>query len=80
VNDQHPIMHEPNDGLTFTKVTDYWAYDYDLGDLVRKSQIGGDATILVGTIGTESTNHGTLTVCVGDQVDPADLLHPPVDL
>jgi hypothetical protein len=68
VNDSHPIMHEPNDGLTFTKVTDYWAYLYDIGDLLRKSMTGGDATILVGTIGTESTNHGTLTVCVDDQL------------
>ncbi len=68
VNDSHPIMHEPNDGLTFTKVTDYWAYMYDIGDLLRKSMTGGDATILVGTIGTESTNHGTLTVCVDDQL------------
>jgi hypothetical protein len=68
VNDTHPIMHVPNDGLTFTKVTDFWAYDYDLGDLLRKSTVGGDATILVGTIGTESTNHGTLTVCVDDQL------------
>jgi len=68
VNDTHPIMHEPNDGLTFTKVTDFWAYDYDLGDLLRKSMTGGDATILVGTVGTESTNHGTLVVCVNDQL------------
>lgn len=68
VNDTHPIMHEPNDGLTFTKVTDFWAYTYDLGDLLRKSTVGGDATILVGTIGTESTNHGTLAVCVNDQL------------
>jgi hypothetical protein len=68
VNDTHPIMHEPNDGLTFTKVTDFWADDYDLGDLMRKSTVGGDATILIGTIGTESTNHGTLTVCVDDQL------------
>jgi hypothetical protein len=30
--------------------------------------VGGDATILVGTIGTESTNHGTLAVCVDDQL------------
>lgn len=68
VNDTHPIMHEPNDGLTFTKVTDFWAYNFDLGDLLRKSMVGGDATILVGTIGTESTNHGTLTVCIDDQL------------
>jgi hypothetical protein len=68
VNNTHPIMHEPNDGLTFTKVTDYWAYTYDLGDLLHKSTVGGDATILVGTVGTESTNHGTLVVCVDDQL------------
>jgi hypothetical protein len=68
VNDTHPIMHEPNDGLTFTKVTDYWAYIYDLGDLLKKSTIGGDAQILVGTLGTESTNHGTLAVCIDDQL------------
>lgn len=68
VNTEHEIMHEPNDGLTFTKVTDYWAYNFDIGDLMRKSDVGGDATILVGTIGTDPTGHGTLSVCVDDQL------------
>jgi hypothetical protein len=64
----HPVMIEPNDQLTFTKVTDIWAYDWDIGDLMRKSLTGGDAQMLVGTIGTEKTNHATVMVCINDQL------------
>jgi hypothetical protein len=68
LDETHPILIEPNDQLTFTKVTDFWAYDWDVGDLMRKSISGGDAKMLVGTMGTEKTNHATVMVCVDDQL------------
>lgn len=66
VND-HPILHEPNDNLAFTKVTKYWAYDYDIGDLMRLGD-SGDATILVGTHATEKSSYGTSAVCMQGQL------------
>jgi hypothetical protein len=67
----HPILHEPNT-LTFTKVSDYW-WDpehktiYDIGDRVQLVP-GSKAQILVSTHPNYHSTHGTLTVCLDDQL------------
>lgn len=66
LNSEHPIMREPNAGLSFSRVTDYWEFT-DVGDLIQKTT-GGDATLLIGTMGTEKTNHGTLAVCADEHL------------
>jgi hypothetical protein len=58
----HPILSEPNAGLTFTEVWDYWPYS-DLGDLMQTTG-RGDAQILMGTIATQKNDHGVLTTCM----------------
>lgn len=68
----HPIMQEPNPALSFTKVTSYWWDEtlvnvYDIGDWMKISS-GGDARLLVGTIATEKTTHGTVAVCLNDRL------------
>ena len=63
----HPILQEPNGGLRFTASTEYWAYTYDIGDWMKLTG-RGDATLLVGTIATEKSTHGTVTVCMEDRL------------
>ena len=64
----HPVLQEPNAGMSFTDTTSYWWDDsgqvaYDVGDLVKLSG-GGDAQLLLGTQATEKSTHGTLAVCL----------------
>jgi hypothetical protein len=68
----HPILNEPNSGLSFTDVTSFWwdpngRIAYDIGDLMENSMTG-DARLLVGTQASEKTSHGTLTVCMNGQL------------
>lgn len=70
----HPILQEPNAGLTFTDTKGYWWDDkegpeesYDTGDLVKKA-MGGDANLLIGTVADEKKSHGTVTVCMDDRL------------
>jgi hypothetical protein len=70
----HPILQEPNPGLTFTDTKGYWWDDqgspkksYDTGDLVKKA-MGGDANLLIGTVANETNSHGTVTVCMDDRL------------
>lgn len=58
-----PILHRPNDGISFTNVTDVWAYTADIGDFVKLTG-KGDAKLLVGTIATDKTKNGTVVVCL----------------
>ena len=68
----HPVLQEPNSGLTFTRTTSYWwdpsgKQAYDVGDLLQIAP-GGDARLLLGTTSQDITGHGTLTVCKGGQL------------
>lgn len=70
LNYEHPIMREPNGGLTFTDTVSYWwgnNQTYDTGDLVKTS-LSGDATLLIGTMAEEKQTHGTVTVCMDDRL------------
>ncbi|MFN2126403.1 MAG: hypothetical protein ACK2TU_00955 [Anaerolineales bacterium] len=59
----HPVLNQPNSGLKFTDTTSYWAYDYDVGDLMKKSA-GSDAVLLLGTKGTDKNAYGLVTICI----------------
>lgn len=59
----HPLLNEPNTGLSFTKVTRYWANNWNIGDLLRAAP-GSDADLLVGTLANQKKRHITLTSCI----------------
>ncbi len=61
----HPILKEPNSGLSFSKAVGYWPYN-DLGDLVALTG-QGDAQILMGTKANEKSRDGVLTTCMNGQ-------------
>ncbi len=61
----HPLLYQPNSGLSFTNVVDFWDYS-DLGDLVKLSG-RGDAKLILGTIATEKSTHGVLSTCMDDR-------------
>ncbi len=65
-NISHPILNEPNSGLSFTKAVYYWPYS-DLGDLVSLTG-SGDAQIILGRNADERTSGGVLTTCLGGQL------------
>ena len=72
VDQSHPIMQEPNSGLSFTDTTSYWwdeegPEEYDIGDWMKLSSTG-DAKILVGTLAGETSTHGTVAVCINDRL------------
>ena len=66
----NPILSQPNTSIQFTDSTSYWYNpdedDIDVGDWMKIVQ-GGDAKLLVGTIATETTTHGTIATCFGGQ-------------
>lgn len=59
---ENPILHTPNDGLTFSDILNYWADD-DIGDLVKLTG-KGDAKLLLGIKPSEKNQDGTLVVCL----------------
>jgi hypothetical protein len=66
----NPILNEPNNGLTFSKTTSFWwdpNQNIDVGDWMEIARSGGDAKLILGTLATETTNHGTLSTCFGGQ-------------
>lgn len=72
LDSSHPVMRQPNSSLAFTRVTSYWwdetlATTYDIGDWMKITS-RGDAQLLVGTIATEKTTHGTVTACMDDRL------------
>lgn len=67
VNGAHPILNEPNTGLSFTDVTSYWAYEYDIGDWMKLTP-GSNAQLVVGTSTSDTMAHGTVTVCLDGQL------------
>ncbi|PWH19233.1 MAG: hypothetical protein DDG59_03545 [Anaerolineae bacterium] len=60
----HPLFNQPNQ-VRSLGTANYWRGD--IGDLMKVSQAIGDepskATLLLGTSGTDKTNHGVLTEC-----------------
>lgn len=65
----NPIMFQPNSSLTFTAVTSFWwnpEQDIDIGDWMKLIS-GGDAELLVGTIASDTTTHGTVATCFAGQ-------------
>ena len=62
----HPILYQPNPGLTFTTAKPVWAFS-DLGDLFTLTG-SGSGQILMATNPNDSTQNGVLTVCEGGKV------------
>jgi hypothetical protein len=64
----NPILNQPNTGLSFTKVNDYWwnqqdGAEYDIGDWMVLSP-GSQAQLVIGTLTGQENAYGTVTVCV----------------
>jgi hypothetical protein len=57
---EHPIFHEPNDGVLLSHYNLQWFGD--AGDFIMKLP-GSDATILAGNLAWEKDNHGTIAIC-----------------
>ena len=80
----HPLLSQPNGGLTFTKARDTWLWTFDLGS--HTAYTGrGDAQILMGTDAQDGNKDGVLTVCMGGQFTlmtfsshsfPYDIMYP----
>jgi hypothetical protein len=58
---EHPIWHEPNEGMSLTNYSPYWFGD--AGDLM-KTIPGSEAVLLAGTIAQEKNSYGTLVSCI----------------
>lgn len=64
---QHPVMNQPNSGMSFTKARDKWIYSGDLGSLMALTG-HGDALFLIGKDAEDEYKDGALTVCMGGQL------------
>jgi hypothetical protein len=62
---EHPVFHEPNEGMSLVNYTPYWSGD--AGDLLKISN-GSDATMLAGTYAQEKNSYGVLAICHDDRV------------
>jgi len=62
---EHPIFHEPNEGMSLINYSPYWSGD--AGDLL-KTIPGSDAILLAGTYAQEKNTHGVLAACHDDRV------------
>ncbi len=63
----HPVLTDPNAGMSFTKALDTWLWSYDLGSLMAVTG-QGDAQLLLGTKAQDAYQDGTLAVCLGGQL------------
>lgn len=63
---EHPVFHEPNEGMSLVNYNPYWVND-DSGDLL-KTIPGSDAILLAGTYAQEKNSHGLLATCHDDRV------------
>ncbi|MEW5869763.1 MAG: hypothetical protein AB1894_10850 [Chloroflexota bacterium] len=63
----HPVLSQPNSGMSFTYALDTWLFSFDLGSLMALTG-SGDAQLLLGTNATEKYQDGTLAVCLGGQL------------
>jgi len=64
---EHPVFHEPNEGMTLRNYTNFWWDDPDKGDLLKLTA-GGDATMLAGIKAEEKSSYGTLATCFQGRV------------
>jgi hypothetical protein len=60
-----PLFSYPNKGISMRKTARFW--DFEHGDLLKLTG-SGDATLLLGTIATNKSDHGTLTRCNGGRL------------
>jgi hypothetical protein len=65
LNGDHRAHHEPNEGLSMSKVTGYWL-GFDLGDRMRLAP-GSTATPLWGKYGTSTSTDILAVSCVDDR-------------
>lgn len=65
-NASHPILNEPNSGLSFTKAVYYWPWS-DLGSLMNTTNTG-DGQILLGLKPNERDKDGVLATCLDGQL------------
>lgn len=64
INGDHPIHHEPNEGVSLTNPTNYWTWDvFDLGDLLQLRP-GSDAIPLWGARTISDTSYLTAATCM----------------
>jgi len=63
----HPILSDPNSGMSFTRARTKWIWSGDLGD--RMALTGnGDAILLMGTNPSENYKDGVLATCMNGQL------------
>ena len=65
INGDHPIHHEPNEGISLTNPTNYWQWELgtDLGDLLQLRP-GSDAIPLWGARTISDTSYLTAATCM----------------
>lgn len=66
----NPILNFPNSGISLSKTTSFWwdpDQNIDVGDWMMLARDPKDAKIIIGSLATETTNHGTVSVCFGGQ-------------
>jgi len=63
----HPIWHEPNDGISLRAFSNFWNTSTDKGDLL-KIKSSGDAVLVAGTRATSKMEYGTLVSCLGGRL------------
>lgn len=63
----HPVLSQPNSGMSFTYALDSWLFTGDLGSLMALTG-SGDAQLLLGTNASETAMDGALAVCLGGQL------------
>ncbi len=62
---EHPIFHEPNEGMSLVNYSPYWFGD--AGDLLETIS-GGDAVMLAGTYAEHKNSYGVLATCLDGRV------------
>jgi hypothetical protein len=65
--ESHPIMNDPNRGLTFTKSLNTWLYFGDLGSLMAHTG-QGDAIFLLGRDPGNEVKDAALATCMGGKL------------
>ena len=63
----HPILSEPNDGLTFSRADTRYISSGDLGDLMSLTG-SGDAQLLIGVDATEYSQGGVVANCLNGRL------------
>jgi hypothetical protein len=63
----HPILSDPNSGLSFTKARTKWVPSGDLGDLMALTG-SGDAQLLMATDATKRDRDAVLSTCMNGQL------------